>query len=79
MSTTPAPRWTLGERIRKARLDAALDQTQLAQRLGIARQTLSRWESDLTGPRVADLRRLADLTGVPAAWLLGEVTEEAAA
>lgn len=71
MDPRTVPDWSLGERIRKARTHAGLDQEQLASRLNVDRRTVSRWETDLTEPNATRLTALAEATGVPVEWLLG--------
>lgn len=60
---------TIGKRIRRARQWAGYEnQGKLAEALGVARQTVSTWESDQqTPPRVA-LLALQLLTGFPVQW-----------
>lgn len=66
------PKWTLGDRLTKARTAAGLDQAVLAQRLGIGRRSLIRYERDEHRPSAAIVIAWAHLTGVPVAWLDGE-------
>lgn len=65
-----APMPTLGARIRKARKDKGLSQSELGRRLGVASQTINQWEHDKKQPRRDNLLRLVQQTGVPIAWLL---------
>jgi transcriptional regulator with XRE-family HTH domain len=79
MTQTPAiPTWTAADRFRKAREHAGLDQGQLAEATGLARQTVSNYERGATSrPRRAVANLWAMATGVPAGWLLeGEVRPE---
>jgi transcriptional regulator with XRE-family HTH domain len=67
--TTDTRTATLAARLRAARIFAGLDQTDLANDLGVARQTLSNWERDVaTVPAVAMIR-WAELTRVSVEWL----------
>ena len=50
---------SLGERLRAQRLALGLSVYQLAQRLGVNRNTITNYESDKTEPSVTDLVRLA--------------------
>lgn len=70
------PQWTVGEKIRKVRRMAGLNQIEFAQELGVKHTTLSAWETGRGEPRnmVEVARTIRDLTGVPMWWLLG--TEE---
>lgn len=52
---------TLGEKLSKLRKEQNLTQEQLAQILGVSRQAVSRWESDLAYPETEKLLRLGDL------------------
>lgn len=49
----------LGENIRKLREEAQLTQQQLADRLYVSRQTISRWESGTRCPDLITAKRLA--------------------
>jgi len=50
---------TFGERLRQARLDAGLTQSQLVRRSGIPKPTISRYENGHVMPSLATLARLA--------------------
>lgn len=63
------PIWTLGNRIWRARLHAGLEQAEVAEALGVSRALVSRWEKDLSDPRVGQLHQIAELTGVSFTWL----------
>lgn len=63
---------TLGERIRAARQAAGLSQEKLAERLGLTRQAVTKWESGQSAPSTENLLRLAEVLGVPVTALLGE-------
>ena len=77
---------TLGRRISALRKSAGMTQDQLAEKLGITAQAVSKWENDQSCPDITILPRLADLFGVSVDTLLGrenvpvrqdEVVEEA--
>ncbi len=61
----PRPDWVrnkqiaLGRRIRDLRLAAELSQDQVADRMGVERRTIQRYENAVTDPRYADLLLLA--------------------
>lgn len=63
------PEWTTGDRIRKARHLAGLDQIDLAKRLGCSRNTVARWEQGRITPKTATLLAVASITGVNPEWL----------
>lgn len=52
---------TLGEQIRKGRESAKLSQEELAERIGVSRQAVSKWESDLSVPTGANRRALSEI------------------
>ena len=52
---------TLGQRLQTLRLAAGWSQEQMAERLAVTRQTVSKWERDLSVPDVASLALLSDL------------------
>lgn len=71
------PRWTLGDRIRKARTEAGLEQRELAARLGVNRNTLGMWEHDAASPNTASLIAVAAVTETDLEWLEGKVATDA--
>lgn len=66
---TSDPVWTLGERIRKARNVAGLEQTDIAAACGVARSTVAHWETGRSEPRASHLTQIARATGVSVGWL----------
>lgn len=73
MSTQPAgtvPQWTPGDRLRKAREQAGYSQQELAENMGVARNTIGNYELDASErPRKIVLRAWALATGVDLRWL----------
>ena len=65
----------LGENIRTCRRQMDLTQEQLAERLGVSFQSVSRWENGSTYPDMELLPVLAGVFGVTVDHLLG-CTEE---
>lgn len=63
------PEWTIADRMRKSREHAGLDQGELAELIGIARNTVSNYERAQTEPRRPALIAWSMATGVPLAWL----------
>jgi transcriptional regulator with XRE-family HTH domain len=59
------------ERLKKLRNDKELSQAKLANILGIAQQTIDRWEQTKTEPDMETIVRLATLFDVTADYLLG--------
>lgn len=67
---------TTGQTIARARKAKGMTQEQLAERLGVTRQSVSRWESDTVYPETEKLIRLADLLGLTCDELLRNVEPE---
>lgn len=67
---------TLGERILHYRRCAGLSQEMLAERLGVSRQAVSKWEGDAAQPELDKIVALAKLFGVTTdQLLLGEIPD----
>ena len=66
------PRFTFGDRLRKAREDAGLDQRTIAETLGVTSATISHWETGVNQPRdlFALVEKWAEITRVDRNWLL---------
>lgn len=52
---------SLGTSLAEARRNAGLTQEAVAEKLGVSRQTISKWETDETLPDIRQSKRLADL------------------
>lgn len=68
------PEWTFGDRLRKAREDAHLDQATIAKMLGVSAGSVSNWEKGRGLPRGGEVKlaqRWSEATGVPVVWILG--------
>jgi len=63
------PEWTLGDRLRKARESAGMNQSTLAETTGISRRSISSYESSEAMPKRPQLIAWALATGVPLEWL----------
>ena len=63
---------TLGTKIKKARIEAGLTQKDLADRLSVAFQTVSKWESGTTEPDLATLRAMARILKVSLEYLVSD-------
>ena len=62
---------TLGQRIQELRRQHNLSQEDLGEKLGVSRQAISKWESDITLPEVEKLVVMSRLFSVPVGVLLG--------
>lgn len=68
---------TLGEKIAKQRKELNYTQEQLADMIGVSRQSISKWESDSAYPETDKLIRLGKLFDCSMDYLLKEeVTEK---
>lgn len=68
---------TLGKRIVAHRKRLGLTQDQLAEKMGITAQAVSKWENDQSCPDISALPQLADIFGITVDALLGrESTKE---
>lgn len=65
---------TIGKRIAACRKRLKLTQDQLAERLGVTAQAVSKWENDQSCPDIATLPKLAEIFGVSTDQLLGVET-----
>lgn len=61
----------LGQRINELRIAFGWNQVQLAQKLGVSKQTISNWENDNIQPSIEALVRIAALFHVSTDYLLG--------
>lgn len=68
-----AERASLGEVIRARREACGMTQELVAQKLGVSRQAVGKWESGKSEPSTTNLTALAELFGTDAAELLREV------
>lgn len=66
----------LGEKIKTLRKAKGLSQEELAIRLHVVRQTISKWEKNLSVPDATILQELADILEVSVPELLGADREE---
>lgn len=62
---------TLGKRIVGNRKRLGLTQDQLAERLGVTAQAVSKWENDQSCPDITMLPKLAEIFGITSDQLLG--------
>lgn len=66
---------TTGQKIAARRKELELSQEALGDKLGVSRQTVYKWENDISLPDIDKLVALSRLFQVPVGWLLG-VEEE---
>ncbi|MDD6872436.1 MAG: helix-turn-helix transcriptional regulator, partial [Clostridiales bacterium] len=63
-----------GETLKTLRRKAGLSQEELAARMNVVRQTISKWENNLSMPDVDQLVALSGMLGVPVGTLTGAPT-----
>ena len=67
---------TLGEKLSKLRKEQNYTQEQLGELLGVSRQSISKWESDVAYPETDKLIRMGKLFDCSMDYLLKEEVEE---
>ena len=67
---------TFSEKLLELRRREGLSQEQLADRLGVTRQSVSKWESGAAAPELTKLVALSELFSVSVDYLVG-LTDEA--
>ncbi len=68
---------TLGEKLAMYRKQNNYTQEQLAELLGVSRQAVSKWESDIAYPETDKLIKLSDMYGCSLDYLIKDKQEEA--
>lgn len=63
---------TFGQRFQRLRKNAGLTQEDVANRLSITAQAVSKWENDISAPDISVLGELADMLHVSLDELLGK-------
>ena len=63
----------IGKRIAESRRSAGFTQEELANRLGVTPQALSKWEKGASSPDLEMLISLCDILGVSADYLVGKM------
>lgn len=62
----------IGNKIKNARINANLTQENVAEALGVSRQTISNWENEKTYPDIVSVVKLSDLYDISLDHLLKE-------
>ena len=63
----------LHEKIARLRAAKGMSQSDLAEALGVSRQSVSKWETGAADPSISNLLALSKLFGIPAEELLREI------
>ena len=70
MARKDEPNMTLGEKLKSARKGAGLTQEQLAEKLFVSRQAVTKWEADKGMPDLENLKQLSKLLNISIDYLL---------
>ncbi|MCR4951885.1 MAG: helix-turn-helix domain-containing protein [Solobacterium sp.] len=63
---------TFGEKLREARKEAKLSQEEFAEKIGVSRSAVAKWESDRGMPDVENLKVIASLLNISIDYLLDD-------
>ena len=66
----------LNERIKLLRIGRGLSQVDLAEELGVSKQSVSNWENDNIQPSIEMLVKISHIFSVSTDYLLGEDSRE---
>ena len=70
MAKSAQPRYLDGKALRRKRLEAGLEQAQLAEIVGVNQSHVSNWETGYNGCRIGMLHKLAEALGCKPADLM---------
>lgn len=62
----------LGKKIKLARVDLEMNQTEFAEKIGAKQKSISRYETGLSIPSIATLMKVAKVLKKPASYFLDE-------
>jgi len=63
---------TFGEKLKEARKEAKLSQEEFAEKIGVSRSAIAKWESDRGMPDVENLKVIASLLNISIDYLLDD-------
>ena len=63
---------SIGEKLKEGRRKAGLSQEQLAEKLCVSRQAITKWESNRGMPDIGNIQNIAKLFGVSIDYLLDD-------
>lgn len=75
-TTTQVPDWDVADRLRKALRTADVGVQEMAEYLGVSRNTVSTWINGRIEPKVSTLRLVAMRCGVDYEWLRTGTTSD---
>ena len=62
----------LGKKIKMARINLDMNQTEFAEKIGAKQKSISRYETGLSMPSIATLMKVAKVLKKPASYFLDE-------
>lgn len=62
--------------IKAARVNADMTQEELANDLGVNKATIVNWESGASEPKVSQLQRISELSGIPLDFIFVPIKSE---
>ena len=65
----------ISQNIKRLRKQAGMTQVELAEKLDVARSTITQWETGWSSPRMGMVQKLAGVFGVTSAEMLAEPTD----
>ena len=65
----------LSDNIKNLRKAKGLSQEELAIKLNVVRQTVSKWENSISLPDIVTLRKISDLLGIPNSEIIQEIID----
>ena len=75
MNNTTATQLSFGEKLKNARKSAKLTQEQVAERLGVSRQAITKWEADKGLPDIENIKLISKALDVSIDYLLDDKNE----
>ncbi|WP_018294576.1 helix-turn-helix domain-containing protein [Mariprofundus ferrooxydans] len=66
---------SIGQRIQKARIARGMNQTELADELGVKPQAIQHWERGTAQPKTSRIPAIAKALSVQTAWLLNDESD----
>lgn len=67
---------TFGQRLKRLRKKAGLNQNELGEKLGVSYKTIRRWEAQKVTPRIDEIKKLSSILNVSEDELLNGVPTE---
>ncbi len=66
---------TLGEKLKSVRIARKMSQSQVAEKLFVSRQSISKWENDVCLPDLDNFQKICDLYNVSPNEMLADTPE----